>query len=139
VNRLRKALPPDLAPAYGGFLEVLAVLEPAKAGLTDVLPGTRMPGRPLSDALAAFEAGLREAADRMEAWRAPAVSDEWEGCRHGLEAASALAVRLRTEPPELAGFEGLLGLVETLLDPLEAFAAAEERFRSLRRRGGVTG
>ena len=136
MTRLRKELPPELAPAYGAFLALLEVLEPAKAGLTDVLPGTRMPGRPLADALAAFEAGLREAGARMDAWRAPGVADQWEACRQGLEAASTLAARVRAEPPELGGFEGLLGLVEGLLDPLEAFAAAEERFRSLRRRGG---
>ena len=132
----RKELPAPLVPAYEAFVHVLEVLEPAKAGLTDVLPGTRMPGRPLADALAAFEAGLGEAGPRMEGWRVPPLEDEWTACRDGLGAASALARRARAEEPDLAGFEGLLALVEQLLDPLEPFADAEERFRSLRRRGG---
>jgi hypothetical protein len=44
------------------------------------------------------------------------------------------ATRLLALDADPAGFEGLLGTVEQLLDPLEPFAAADERFRSLRRR-----
>jgi hypothetical protein len=32
------------------------------------------------------------------------------------------------------GFEGLLGAVEQLMDPLDPFVAASERFRRLRQR-----
>jgi hypothetical protein len=37
------------------------------------------------------------------------------------------------DPPELGGFEGLIWAVDQLLAPLEAFEAAAERFRTLRR------
>ena len=46
---------------------------------------------------------------------------------------------LGTEPPgscaagSIEGFEGLIGLVGDLLAPLDAFGAAAERFRDLRR------
>jgi hypothetical protein len=132
----RRRLPDDLAPAAEAFDDVLTVLEPAKAGLTEVLPGTRMPGRPLADALDGFEAGLTHASDRMAAWRVPAIEDAWIACRTGLDEAIGRARRVRVEAPELAGFEGLRGLVSSLLDPLEPFAEAERRFRELRRRGG---
>jgi hypothetical protein len=36
------------------------------------------------------------------------------------------------EAPPPVGFEGLIGLIGDLLAPLDAFAAAEERFRELR-------
>jgi hypothetical protein len=132
----RKRLSPDLADAERAFEAVLEPLEPAKAGLTDVLPGTRMPGRPLADALDAFLAGLEAARLRMPGWRRPVLEQEWLACEGGLDTAIDLTRRVRDEAPDLAGFEGLLGLVEQLLDPLEPFVEAEARFRSLRRRGG---
>jgi hypothetical protein len=132
----RKRLSPDLADAERAFEAVIEPLEPAKAGLTDVLPGTRMPGRPLADALDAFLRGLEAARLRMPGWRRPVLEPEWLACERGLDAAIDLTRRVRTEAPDLAGFEGLLGLVEQLLDPLEPFVEAEARFRSLRRRGG---
>lgn len=131
----RKNLPPALAEAEEAFGAVLEPLEPAKAGLTDVLPGTRMPGRPLADALAAFVDGLQVARTRMPAWRRPELEGEWTACDRGLERSLELARRAQAEAPDLVGFEGLLGLVEELLDPLDPFVDAEARFRSLRRRG----
>ena len=69
----RRGMPTELAAAYDAFLAVLEELEPAKAALTEVLPGTRSPGRPLPDALAAFEAGLTRADARMPGWRTDAL------------------------------------------------------------------
>jgi hypothetical protein len=39
----RKALPDELVPSFGAFHDVLDEIEPAKAGLTEVVPGTRLP------------------------------------------------------------------------------------------------
>ncbi len=129
----RKQLLPEFSVALEGFHAVLAELEPAKAGLTDVLPGTRMPGRPLHDALAEFEERLARAASLMPPWRRPEVEEQWQACEEGLARARGLANAVREGAREPEGFEGLLGLVSSLLDPLEPFADAEERFRRLRR------
>jgi hypothetical protein len=130
----RKELPEELRPTYAGFARVLDELEPAKVAITDVLPSTRMPGRPLSDALDEYERRLAVASELMPAWRHPAVEAQWTACGRGLEAALVLTRRAREEAPEVIGFEGMLGLVEELLDPLDPFADAEERFRALRTR-----
>ena len=61
-----------------------------------------------------------------------AVALGYDGLAITLERASELL----DEGNEAAGFGSLLGLVESLLDPLEPFADAEERFASLRRRTG---
>jgi len=128
----RKRLPDDLAAAYASFEAVLAELEPGKAALADVLPGTRMPGRPLHDALAGYAARLGAAEPLMPGWRRPEVEDAWHACRDGIARA-----RERTDAAihaaDPVGFEALLGLVSSLLDPLDPFADAEERFRRLRR------
>jgi hypothetical protein len=123
----RKALPDELVPSFRAFHDVLDEIEPAKAGLTEVVPGTRLPGRPLDDALAEFVARLTRARDLMPAWRRPELEDEWSACAEGL----AIAL---DDAYEATGFGSLVGLVEGLLDPLEPFAQAEDRFASLRRR-----
>ena len=133
----RKQLPPELAGRYDAFLRVLDEIEPAKAGLADVLPGTRLPGRPLTDAVGEYRERLGRASVAMPAWRCPELDTEWVACADGLSTALEMADRLLALPVEPEGFEGLLGTVEQLLDPLDPFVAAAEGFRSLRRRGAT--
>jgi hypothetical protein len=129
----RKELPPELEPAFHAFTEVLEAIEPAKAAVADVLPGTRLPGRPLNDALVEYRAGIERAGRGMAGWRRPEVQDEWGACAEGLRIAEARASALPHEDgPE--GFEALLGTVQGLIEPLDPFVTAAERFRSLRRR-----
>jgi hypothetical protein len=130
----RKRLPAELVPAYEAFLTVLGEVEPAKAELARVLPTNRLPGRPLVDALGEFEERLTRARALMPSWRRAEVEAEWTSCDAGLGRSLDLARRLREEAPELGGFEGLLGSVQDLLDPLDPFEAAAARFGSLRRR-----
>jgi hypothetical protein len=128
----RRRLPPELEPVREAFDAVLAEVEPAKAALTDCMPTTRLPGKPLPDALTEYGAHLERAEALMPAWRHPQLETEWRACDGGIADARSLARRLREEAPELGGFEGLLGAVESLMDPLDPFAAAAERFRALR-------
>lgn len=127
----RKRTTPEVQASFVAFRGVLVHLEPAKAALTDVMPTTRMPGRPLPDALAEFEEGLHRAGGRMPAWRTPEMEPEWNACRTGLDDARTRARRFREDAPEFGGFEGLIWAVEELLAPLDAFATAAERFRDL--------
>jgi hypothetical protein len=128
----RKRLPPDLEEPYEAFERVLAEIEPAKEALTDVMPTTRLPGRPMPDALAEFEARLERGREAMPGWRRSETEAEWVACAQGIDEALERAVRLREDAPDLGGFEGLIGAVESLLDPLEPFSSAADRFRSLR-------
>lgn len=129
----RRRLPEELRAPARAFDDLVPELERAKAALTDAVPGTRMPGRPLAEALWAFETGLREAEGRMVAWRTPEVETEWIVAEAGLAEALGMAERLRTRDAEPHGFEELIGVVGDLLAPLEAFEAAAARFRELRR------
>lgn len=130
----RRTLPPELVPVELAFHAMLDQVEPAKAGLADVLPGTRMPGRPLSDALEEFEAALVRARHLMAEWRAPEVEEAWEATDRGLAEALERTRRARERDRDPEGFEALLGLVESLLDPLDPLSVAEAAFRGLRRR-----
>jgi hypothetical protein len=131
----RKELPEGPRAPYQAFLAVLEQLEPAKAGIADVLPTTRLPGRPLRDAVEEYRDRLARAHPLMPAWRCDEVRDEWEACARGLAEALCRADRLLAQPEDPVGFEGLLGTVEQLLDPLDPFGSAAERFWHLRRRG----
>jgi hypothetical protein len=130
----RKRLPDDLAPAYDAFERVLAEIEPAKAGLTEAVPGSRVPGRPLEHALEAFVAGIDRADALMPAWRRPELERVWSASAEGLAAARSDAAAILAAASEPTGFGDLLGIVERLLDRLEPFADAEVRFAELRRR-----
>jgi hypothetical protein len=130
----RKRLPAELAPAFDAFQRVLDEIEPAKAGLTDIVPASRLPGRPVRDALAEFVASVDRASALMAAWRRPELETVWSACADGLADARADAAALLAEATEAAGFGDLLGIVERLLDRLEPFVDAEARFGELRRR-----
>ena len=128
----RKRLPPNLESRRRAFDGLVAELERAKAALTEAVPGTRMPGRPLAECLVGFEDGLHAVQRGMDLWRSPELEQVWVGASEGLGAALALAERVRVQGREPVGFEGLIELIGELLAPLEAFTAAVERFRSLR-------
>ena len=127
----RKRLPEELEAPYAAFEALIPELERAKAALTEAVPGSRLPGRPLADTLHEFEVGLREIRSGMDGWRAPEMEDAWLAASVGLDEALSLAERVRVEASEPEGFEALIGLIGELLDPLEAFRAAAERFRDL--------
>jgi hypothetical protein len=131
--RFRRAIPPDLAAAERAFHRVLDALEPAKRALTDAMPGTRLPGAPLPGAVAAFLEGVDAAERGMAAWRRPELDPVWTACEAGLRAARTRAEAL-AHGGEIAGFEGMLVAVSSLLDPLDPFADAERAFRDLRRK-----
>ena len=129
----RRRLPDDLVDAHAAFDALIPPLERARSALTSSVPGTRLPGRPLAETLLIFEQELAAVRAGMAAWRTPAVEDAWVACDAGLREALALAERVRLEAPEPAGFEGLIGTIGDLLAPLDAFHAAADRFRDLRR------
>jgi hypothetical protein len=129
----RRRIPEHLREAYEAFDTLVPPLERAKVALTESVPGTRLPGRPLAETLLEFEDGLREVAAGMDGWRVPQVEEVWLLASSGLDDARRLAQRIRVEAPDPGGFEGLIGLIGDLLAPLEAFAHAEDRFRGLRR------
>jgi hypothetical protein len=129
----RKRLPEHLEAPSRAFDEVVSPLERARAALTQSVPGTRLPGRPLAETLSEFEDELGEARERMHGWRAPEVEPVWLAASAGLDEALELARRTRTEGAQPEGFEALIGLIGDLLAPLDAFDEAAERFRALRR------
>jgi hypothetical protein len=130
-----RRLPDELRAPLEAFRTVVEHVERAKGSLTAAVPTTRLPGRPLAEALLEFEDELSAADAAMPAWRTEELGDVWRACEAALAEARASAERLRlsAEPP--AGFEGLIGTIAGLMAPLDAFGEAADGFRDLRRRG----
>jgi hypothetical protein len=124
-------LPEHLEAPARAFDELLPPLERARVVLTESVPGTRLPGRPLAETLSEFEDGLREVRGGMDAWRSPDLEPEWDACSRGLDQSLALADRVRTVGAHPEGFEGLIGLIGDMLAPLDPFERAATRFREL--------
>jgi len=111
----------------------VAEVEAGKRAMTGTVPSTRSAGTPLAEGILELEHRLTAAQVLMPAWRHPNLEDEWLACDAGIRESLERARRLREDPPDLGGFEGLIWAVDQLLAPLEAFEAASERFRTLRR------
>jgi hypothetical protein len=129
----RKRLPTELEGPLVGLRDVVAEIEAAKDAMTGTVPSTRSAGTPLAEGILELEQRLAGAQRMMPAWRHPDLEDEWLACDAGIHESLDRARRLREDPPDLGGFEGLIWAVDQLLSPLEAFEAAAERFRTLRR------
>jgi hypothetical protein len=129
----RKKLTEELEGSLASLRDVVAQVEAAKDAMTGTVPSTRSAGTPLAEGILELEQRLAAAQALMPAWRHPELDDDWLACDAGIRESLDRARRLREDPPELGGFEGLIWAVDQLLAPLEAFEAAAERFRTLRR------
>jgi hypothetical protein len=129
----RKSLPDDLVGSLDALRVVVVEVETGKRAMTGTVPSTRSAGTPLAEGIHELESRLVAAQELMPAWRHPDLETEWRACDEGIAESLDRARRLREDPPELAGFEGLIWAVDRLLEPLEAFEAAADRFRTLRR------
>jgi hypothetical protein len=129
----RKKVPDAKWQSFQGFRATLYEVELAKEAMTSTVPTTRLPGTPLAEAIAELEDDLGRALELMPRWQDPDVEEEWSACEAGIAESLERARRLREDPPDLGGFEGLIWAVDQVLAPLEAFEAAAERFRTLRR------
>ena len=129
----RKQLSPELDAALVNLRAVVEQVEAAKGAMTGTVPSTRSAGTPLAEGILELEQRLAAAQELMPTWRHPDLEAEWLACDAGIRESLERARGLREDAPELGGFEGLIWAVDQLLAPLEAFEAAAERFRTLRR------
>jgi hypothetical protein len=129
----RKRLPDELREPLESLRAVAVEIEAAKGAMTGTVPSTRSAGTPLAEGILELELRLAAAQELMPTWRRPELEEEWLACDAGIRESLDRARQLREDPPELGGFEGLIWAVDRLLEPLEAFEAAAERFRTLRR------
>lgn len=130
----RRRLPPELAGAHDVFCSQAERIEQARQALLSCLPDSR--GR----ARAPVEVGIDLLADEldavlphMEAWRVPELDAAWQTCAEATRAARQRVGRARSIVGDSDQLHDLVGQVAALVQPLETWADAEERWHALRR------
>ena len=112
-----------------GFAGALDEVELAKVALASAAPRRRSAGLPLAEALAGFEAHLRDARDRIARLDRGADDEDRSACMGAIDASLAIAAWLRLEG-DPGGYEALYPILADAMRPLEVFDDV------LRRRGG---
>jgi hypothetical protein len=129
-RRRNRHIPSDLARAHEAFIRNARMVEEAKRALVAAAPSGRRAGSPLAEAVAAFDSGLAEAQESIASWRHQALEAEWAACLAALRTSAGMAEAVRLgEAPQ--GYERLYGVLGDVIEPLDAYERAAERFREL--------
>jgi hypothetical protein len=130
----RKTMPSHLVRRWEAFQAQASRVEAARRALLGCLPVGRVDPAPvpvgldlLSDELAAVRA-------EMDVWKTAEVAQAWEACRDAIDEALGAIPHAHEVAKASGELEELLGAVSDVVEPLEAWAAAEQRWRALRTR-----
>lgn len=125
----RPDLPDERLAAWWSFLDAAEVIEGGRRILLGTLPTLRVAPTPIALGTAAMRRAIIDARTWMDAWRVDELAPEWDACAVALgEADGALAEveRLAATSDEM---DHVLGALQGVIDPLDAFADAERAFR----------
>lgn len=122
-------LPDDRHDAWWAFLDCAEVIEGGRRLLLGTLPTGRVEPAPIGVGIDALERAIQDARGWMDRWRLPDVEDEWADCHAALDDAERAVPELRAVAATTRELEELLGAVEEVVAPLDAFADAERAFR----------
>lgn len=129
-----KTMPARLAPRWAAFQSQVTRVEAARRALLGCLPVGRVDPAPVSVGLDLLGDELAEVRRQMEGWRTPEVDEAWQACRAAIDEATAALPAAHAVAAGSGELEELLGAVGDVVEPLEAWAAAERRWRALRTR-----
>lgn len=125
-------MPPDLAGPWEAFTAQAERVEQVRRALLSCLPVGRVTPAPVALGLDLLRDELAAVAAAMPSWRAPPVEDQWRRCRASLDQAVAAVPTAAEVAASTGELEELLGAVAEVVEPLDAWAEAERRWRSLR-------
>lgn len=140
IFRRRAPLPDWLTPAWRAFLDCAEVIEGGRRRLLETLPTGRVEPGPVGLGLDALADALEDARQWMDRWR---VTDEtagdegldeleaaWDECATALDEAGRALPEARAAAATPGELEDLLGAVQEVVEPLDAFADAERVWRA---------
>lgn len=129
IRARKPSLPPQLADAWGAFLDCAEVVEGGRRVLLGTLPIGRVEPAPIGVGIDALGKALDDAGTWMEAWRDPHLEEAWQECRNALVEARSQLEEVREVAATTSELEELLEAVEDVVAPLDAFADAERAWR----------
>lgn len=127
--RRRSPLPDRLHDAWWSFLDCAQVIEGGRRRLLATLPKGRVEPAPVGIGLDAVAAAIDDARAWMDGWRIEELADRWEDCREAMDEAESAVPHARETAASTGELEDLLGAVEDVVAPLDAFADAERAWR----------
>lgn len=127
--RRRDRLPEELHGAWWSFLDCAEVIEGGRRRLLATLPVARVEPAPIAVGLDALADAIEDARGWMDAWKVAELGEAWEGCVEGLDAAESALPEVHRVASATGELEELLGAVQEVVEPLDAFADAERAWR----------
>jgi hypothetical protein len=127
--RRKPDLPPDLHATWWSFLDCAEVIEGGRRVLLGVLPTGRVEPAPIAVGTDALRRAIGDARTWMPDWRLEELADDWQDCVDALEESEAALAEVDQVAGETRELEELLGSVQDVIEPLDAFADAERAFR----------
>lgn len=122
-------LPLEDQPAWRSFLDCAEVVEGGRRVLLSTLPIGRVEPAPIGVGIDALAQALDDAEGWMPSWRRPEVEGSWQDCAEALDEARSQLDTVRAVAATTDELEELLGAVEEVVAPLDAFADAERAWR----------
>lgn len=127
--RRRPPLPDDLHDAWWAFLDCAQVIEGGRRQLLATLPKGRVEPAPIGVGLDAVATAVADARGWMDGWRIDQLASEWRDCQDALDETDDAVPHAREVAASTGELEDLLGAVEDVVAPLDAFADAERAWR----------
>ncbi|MBW3662825.1 MAG: hypothetical protein KY469_06970 [Actinobacteria bacterium] len=129
ILRRRPPLPDDLRPAWQAFVDCADLIEGARRLLLGTLPTGRVEPAPVGVGLDAVGQAIADARDWMDRWQIDELHQVWAECERALDESASAIDGAREVAVTTGELEELLGAVEEVVAPLDAFADAERAWR----------
>lgn len=127
--RSRSPLPDRLHDAWWVFVDCAEVVETGRRHLLATLPKGRVEPAPVGIGLDAVAGAIEDARGWMGDWRVEELEDAWGDCVQAMHEAEEAIPHAREVAAATGELEDLLGAVEEVVAPLDAFADAEAAWR----------
>ncbi len=122
-------LPDAYHDAWWAFLDCAEVIEGGRRVLLSTLPTGRVEPAPIGIGLDALSRSVDDARGWMARWELEELRDAWGDCHAALDESQGNVEMVREVAATTRELEELLGAVEEVVAPLDAFADAERDFR----------
>lgn len=122
-------LPAELHDAWWAFLDCAEVIEGGRRLLLGTLPTGRVEPAPVAVGIDAVGRALDDARGWMHRWRVAPLEHAWADCVEAIDEAAGNLDLVHEVAATTRELEDLLGAVEEVIAPLDAFADAEREWR----------
>ena len=122
-------LPVERRDAWWAFLDAAEVIEGGRRILLGTLPTFRVAPTPIALGTAAMRRAIADARTWMDAWRVDELDVEWAACAAALDEADGALAEVERLAATSDEMDHVLGALQGVIDPLDAFADAERAFR----------